>query len=169
MNKRFLDYYMDIADRTALLSRAVRLKVGAVLVKDGRIISQSWNGTPAGQDNNCEYREWMPKGCLHLNDEYPYEEYSDYGYSVIGRYRLKTKPEVIHAEANLIMKLASISESGKGATIFITASPCIDCAKLIYGTGISEVFYKDNYRDDSGIDFLKSVGITVNHYQPEAI
>ncbi len=65
MKLRFINYYMDIADRTALLSRAVRLKVGAVLVKDGRIISQSWNGTPAGQDNNCEDREWMPEGCLH--------------------------------------------------------------------------------------------------------
>lgn len=153
---------MSIAERTALLSRAIRLKVGAVLVKDGRIISQSWNGTPAGHDNTCEVKEWMPEGCLHLDHEYPYTEHSS-------RYRLKTKPTVIHAEENLVMKLASSSESGKDATIFITHSPCINCAKLIYGAGISTVYFKDNYRDTAGIEFLKSVGIEVNQYQQESL
>lgn len=159
---------MDITKRTSLLSRAIRLQVGAVLVKDGRIISQSWNGTPAGQDNNCETREWMPKGCLHLDHEYPYVEYSDYeDGAIIGRYRLKTKPEVIHAEANLIMKLASSNESGKGSTIFITHSPCIDCAKLIYGAGISDVYFSENYRDSAGVEFLKNLGINVTQHKTE--
>ena len=159
---------MDISKRTSLLSRAVRLQVGAVLVKEGRIISQSWNGTPAGQDNNCETREWMPKGCLHLDDEYPYVEYSDYeDGAIIGRYKLKTKPEVIHAEANLIMKLASSNESGKGSTIFITHSPCIDCAKLIYGAGISDVYFSENYRDSAGVEFLKNLGINVTQHKTE--
>lgn len=169
MNNRFLDYYMDIAERTALLSRAVRLKVGAVLVKDGRIISQSWNGTPAGQDNNCENREWMPKDYPYADYEivYPYVEYSDEDGAYINRYKLVTKPEVIHAEANLIMKLASSSESGKGATIFQTHAPCINCAKLIYGADISTVFYKHEYKDSTGINFLKQLGITVNRCQPE--
>ena len=109
----------------------------------------------------------MPKGCLHLDDEYPYEEYSDYGDVIIGRYKLKTKPEVIHAEANLIMKLASSNESGKGSTIFITHSPCIDCAKLIYGAGISDVYFSENYRDSAGVEFLKNLGINVTQHKTE--
>jgi len=120
---------MEIAETVSKMSYAKRLQVGAIVVKDNRIISIGYNGTPALWDNNCE-------------DE-----------------NNKTKPEVIHAEANSIMKLARSNESGNGATIFLTHAPCIDCAKLIYGAGIIQVFYKHKYRDHSGVDFLEKCGI----------
>jgi len=149
---------MEIAETVSKMSYAKRLQVGAIVVKDNRIISIGFNGTPSGWDNNCESKEWMPEGCLHP-DEYPEEEYSDYGYAVVGNYRLKTKPEVIHAEANAILKLAGSSESGNGATMFLTHAPCMDCAKLIYGAGIINVFYKNEYRDNVGTKFLKKCGV----------
>lgn len=151
---------MEIAETVSKMSYAKRLQVGAIVVKDNRIISIGYNGTPAGWDNNCESKEWMPEGCLH-SDEYPEEEYSDYGNDIfIGRYKLKTKPEVIHAEANAIMKLASSNETGKGSVMFLTHAPCMECAKLIYGAGITKVFFKNEYRDRTGIEFLnKSIDI----------
>jgi dCMP deaminase len=78
-----------------------------------------------------------------------------------GRYRLKTKPEVLHAESNAIAKLAKSNNSGIGADLFVTHSPCLDCAKLIYQSGISRVYYGANYRDDAGIKFLEKSGVTV--------
>jgi dCMP deaminase len=149
---------MEIAETVSKMSYAKRLQVGAVIVKNDNVISFSWNGTPSLWDNNCESKEWMPEGCLHP-DEYPEEEYSDYGYAVVGKYRLKTKPEVIHAEANSIMKLARSNESGNGATMFLTHAPCMDCAKLIYGAGIINVFYKNEYRDNAGVKFLEKCGV----------
>ena len=131
---------MDWASRAAKLSHARRLQVGAVIVKDDSVISYGYNGMPAGWDNNCE------------------EVY----YDEIGNERLKTKPEVLHAESNAIAKLAKSTNSGLGATLFVTHSPCIECAKLIYQSGISSVFYNENYRDDSGIKFLEKSGVEVN-------
>jgi dCMP deaminase len=145
LNKRFIDFYMDVAHRTAELSRAVRLKVGAIIVKDTRITSIGYNGTPAGWDNNCEYE------IGHVLD--------DNGNIVESR--LKTKPEVIHAEMNALMKLARSSESGEGATLFITHSPCIDCAKSIAISGIKKVYYRTSYRNDDGIALLEKSGIYV--------
>jgi dCMP deaminase len=84
-----------------------------------------------------------------------------YGNEMQGRYRLKTKPEVLHAETNAIAKLAKSNESGLGATMFITHAPCLDCAKLIYQSGIGSVLYRNSYRDTSGITFLERSGITV--------
>lgn len=153
---------MTMAKEVAKLSYATRLKVGSVIVKDNRTISIGYNGTPAGWDNVCELRDWMPRGCLHLDHEYPFVEYSDYGVEVIiGRYKLKTKPEVIHSEANAISKLAASSESGNGATMFITHAPCMQCAKLIYGAGITKVYYEEEYRDTSGVEFLKKCNVEV--------
>jgi dCMP deaminase len=122
---------MDVAERFAQLSYAKRLNVGAIVVKDDRIISIGYNGMPSGWDNDCE-------------DE-----------------NNKSKPEVLHAESNAIAKLAKSNESGDNATLFCTHSPCIDCAKLIYQSGISTVYYKDNYRSNDGIDFLKKSNVTV--------
>lgn len=122
---------MEIAETVSKMSYAKRLQVGAIVVKDNRIISIGYNGTPAGWDNNCE-------------DE-----------------NNKTKPEVIHAEANSIMKLASSNESGKGSVMFLTHAPCIDCAKLIYGSGITQVYYKHKYRDQSGVEFLKKCNVII--------
>ena len=138
MKKKFIDAYMDVAERFAKLSSATRLQVGAIVVKDDRIISIGYNGMPSGWDNCCE-------------DE---QRSGNTGY---GR-KLVTKPEVLHAETNAIAKLA---ESGLGATMFVTHSPCIECAKLIYQSGISTVYYKNNYRSDDGIKFLTKSKVRV--------
>ena len=134
MNKRFIDFYMDVAKRTAQMSRAVRLQVGAIVVKDNRIISIGYNGMPSGWDNTCEHT---------IDNE------------------LKSKPEVLHAETNAIAKLARSVESGLDADLFVTHSPCLDCAKLIYQSGIRQVYYDVDYRDNRGIGFLEASGVNV--------
>ncbi len=167
MKQKFIDLYMDFAARVARLSYARRLQVGAVIVKDDTIISYGFNGTPSGWDNTCEDKVWDSGSGGWLSPEeileqYPYEEYHSEAERVV-RYRLKTKPEVIHAESNAISKLAKSRNSGLGADIFITHAPCMECAKLIYQSGICRVFYSENYRDSSGIEFLKKSGIEVNN------
>ena len=134
---------MDVARRFAELSHARRLHVGAIVVKDDRIISIGYNGMPAGWDNNCE---------LEI-----YEENGDDEPEVI----LKTRPEVLHAETNAIAKLAKSNDSGDGADIFITHAPCIECAKLIYQSGSNCVYYGENYIDDAGIKFLQKSGVKI--------
>jgi len=131
MKQKWIDAFMDTAERFAQLSSAVRLQVGAVVVKDNRIVSIGYNGTPAGWTNACE---------------------DDDG---------KTKDEVIHAEANAIIKLARDGESGNGSSLFCTHAPCIHCAKLIHGAGIEKVYYRQSYRDNAGIDFLNKCNIQV--------
>ena len=140
MKQKFIDAYMDVAERFAELSSARRLHVGAIVVKDDRIISIGYNGMPSGWDNNCEYVFTHPQTKI---DE------------------LVTRKEVLHAETNAIAKLAKSNESGMGATMFITHAPCLDCAKLIYQSGISSVLYRDAYRDTSGVTFLEKSGIKV--------
>lgn len=129
-----------MAEAYARLSKARRLKVGAIVVKDNRVISIGYNGTPAGWDNTCEEEIW------NVHD---------------GSSTLKTKPEVIHAEANAIAKLAKSSESGLDSSMYITHSPCVECAKLIHIAGIKKVFFRNHYRDESGINFLTKCGIEV--------
>ena len=140
MKEKFINAYMEVAKTFANLSSAQRLKVGAIVVKDDRIISIGYNGMPSGWDNCCED--------VIRQDEV--------GHSV-----LKSKPEVLHAESNCIAKLAKSPESGDGASIFITHSPCIDCAKLIYQSGITTVYYEESYRSTQGIDFLNKSDIKV--------
>lgn len=122
---------MGAAEVYAQLSSAKRLQVGCVIVKDNRIISIGYNGMPSGWTNECEDSDGQ------------------------------TKPEVLHAETNAIAKLASSSDSGLGADLFVTHAPCMNCAKLIYQSGIKTVYYKNTYRDDSGIKFLKRSGVQV--------
>jgi dCMP deaminase len=141
MKEKFINLYMDWARRAAELSHARRLHVGAVIVKDDTVISYGYNGMPAGWDNNCEYEHYT---LGNPND-----------------YELKTRPEVLHAESNAIAKLAKSSNSGLGADLFVTHSPCLDCAKLIYQSGIRRVYFGENYRDDSGVKFLEKSGIDV--------
>lgn len=142
MKSKFIRLYSDIALRVAELSHARRLKVGAIVVRDDRIISLGYNGMPAGWDNNCEYEEH------HAHD---------------GSVQLRTRPEVLHAESNAIAKLARSTESGLGADLFITHSPCLECAKLIYQSGISRVFYGSAYRSNAGIQFLNQSNIEVTN------
>lgn len=158
---------MQAAHLYAELSTARRLKVGALVVKDDRIISIGYNGMPTGWDNDCEHKEWMSSDAGGWMDpdeieaQWPYVATSDTDDSYIGRYRLKTKPEVLHAETNALAKLARSTESGLDADLFVTHSPCLDCAKLIYQSGIRRVYYALAYRDDSGISFLKNSGVEV--------
>ena len=165
MKDKFIKLYMDWASRTAQLSHARRLKVGAVIVKDDTVISYGYNGMPAGWDNNCEDKVW-DKGAggwldpEEIEEQYPYEEWHEKAERNV-RYGLKTKPEVLHAESNAIAKLAKSTNSGLGATLFVTHSPCIECAKLIYRSGINSVYYNENYRDDSGIKFLEKSGVEI--------
>jgi dCMP deaminase len=129
---KFVKYFATIAEETAKLSSAIKLQVGCVIVKDNRILSVGYNGTPSGWDNCCEEDG-------------------------------KTKPEVLHAEANALMKLCSSTESSLSATLFVTHTPCIECAKLIYQAGISKVYYINDYDATKGCgkDFLEKAGIEV--------
>lgn len=150
MKTKWTDAYLETAITFSKLSTARRLQVGCVIVKDNRIISIGYNGMPAGWDNRCE--KWMPnegvKFWVHENDRDTYGTYV-------------TKPEVLHAETNAIAKLARSSESGEGASLYCTHAPCLDCAKLIFQSGIAEVYYIHPYRDESGVNFLKKCGISV--------
>ena len=140
MKQKFRDAYMKVAETFAELSSAVRLHVGAIVVKDDRIISIGYNGMPSGWDNDCEYVFTHPQTKIA---------------------ELVTKKEVLHAETNAIAKLAKSNESGLGATMFITHAPCLDCAKLIYQSGINHVLYRNSYRSDDGVNFLNKAGVTV--------
>lgn len=146
MKANILQAHLDVAARYAELSSARRLKVGAIIVKDNRIISIGYNGTPPGWDNNCEEKVYKIDGWL-VDEQ--------------GCYELRTKPEVIHAEENAIAKLARSHESGEGATMFITHAPCAQCAKLILVSGIRSVYYRTQYRDDAGIKFLQKGGVAI--------
>lgn len=126
--------YMEMAEAAAKQSYAKRLQVGAIAVKDHRILSVGYNGTFPGADNNCE----------NLIDG-----------------KLVTKKEVIHAEMNLIYKLARDGESGADADLFITHAPCFECAKAILSVGFKKVWFRNEYKSDEGIQLLKANGIDV--------
>ena len=168
MKPKFRQLYTIIATEVAKMSHAKRLQVGAIVVKDGRIISMGYNGMPSGWENDCEDKEWMgDAGGLidpdEIKERWPFEgEYYDgIGRVMKDRFRLKTRAEVLHAESNAIAKLAKSNDSGDAADLFVTHSPCMECAKLIYQSGISRVFYSEDYRDDAGIKFLKQSGVEV--------
>jgi dCMP deaminase len=134
MEMKFKLAYMDTAKRFAELSHARRKKVGAIIVKDDRILSIGYNGTPSGWDNDCEYE---------IDGEYV------------------TKREVLHAEANALAKLTKSTENSTNAMMFVTLSPCFECSKNIYSAGISKVYYSEEYRDMSGIKFLEQCGVII--------
>ncbi len=131
--------YLKVATEWANLSYCKRKKVGALIVKDRMIISDGYNGTPSGFENNCE-------------DE-----------------NGKTNWFVLHAEANAILKIASSTQSCKGATLYITMSPCKECSKLILQSGIEKVVYMAGYSDDSGLQFLKNAGIEILNITEEEL
>lgn len=131
--ERYDHAYLKMAAEWGNLSHCNRKKVGALIVKNGMIISDGYNGTPSGFDNCCE------------------NEHGD------------THWYVLHAEANAITKVARSNNSAEGATLYITLSPCKECSKLILQTGIRRVVYKIRYKDDSGLDFLQQAGIELVH------
>ncbi len=128
---KFDKAYLRIAREWGKLSHCQRKQVGALIVKDRMIISDGYNGTPTGFENPCEDEE---------------------GY---------TKWYVLHAEANAILKVAGSTQSCKGATLYITMSPCKECSKLIHQSGITRLVYQINYKDNSGIDFLEKAGVDI--------
>ena len=165
---------MKVAELTSTLSYAKRLQVGAVIVNGNKILATGYNGMPSGWDNNCESFEYMSVdagGWLspeEIYEQWPFVEDDmdpDLGYA--RRYRLKTKDEVLHAETNAIAKVSSSTESSEGATMFCTHAPCINCAKLIYQSGINSLFYRDTYRNTAGIKFLESSGVSVTKYKTQ--
>lgn len=125
--------YLRMAQEWGKLSYCKRRQVGAIIVKDKMIISDGYNGTPTGFENICE---------------------DDEGF---------TKWYVLHAEANAILKVASSTQTCQGATLYITMSPCKDCSKLIHQAGITRLVYKEGYKDDSGLGFLKKAGVSIEH------
>jgi dCMP deaminase len=155
MKEKLKRAYMKTAETFAELSHARRLHVGAIVVKNDRIISIGYNGMPAGWDNNCEKKVYLDSSKLNQDCGYVYLEEDGLAYE------LKTKKEVLHAETNAIAKLARSNESGLGADMFITHAPCLDCAKLIYQSGIKRVWYGAQYRDSTGTEFLRKSGIEV--------
>ena len=166
MKPKFQKLYITIAETVATMSQARRLQVGAIVVKDDRVISLGYNGMPAGWDNNCEDKRydsgaggWISPE--EFDEQYPYTELHGEFQDQKVRYGLKTKPEVLHAETNAIAKLAQSSDSGLDADIFVTHSPCLDCAKLIYQSGIKSLYYRNAYRSNDGIDFLEKSGVKV--------
>lgn len=130
---RYDQAYMRMAIQWAKLSHCNRKQVGAILVKNGTIIADGYNGTPTGFENCCE---------------------TDEG---------DTKWYVLHAEANAILKVAKSNNSSDGATLYITLSPCKECSKLVIQAGIKRVVYFNEYKDTSGVEFLKNAGVMVNH------
>lgn len=134
---KYAKAYLRMAKEWAELSHCHRKKVGALIVKDRMIISDGYNGTPTGFENPCEDEE---------------------GY---------TKWYVLHAEANAILKVANSTQSCKGATLYITLSPCQQCSKLIHQAGITKVVYANKYKDTSGIDFLEKAGVATIHIPNE--
>ena len=131
MSSKFDHSYLQMAEVWAQNSYCKRRKVGALIVKDKMIISDGYNGTPSGFENICEDENGV------------------------------TKPYVLHAEANAITKVAKSGNSSAGATLYVTASPCMECSKLIIQSGISRVVYRDAYRLMDGIELLKRAGIDV--------
>ncbi len=160
--------YMKMAYAMAELSYAVRHKVGSIIVsKEGQVISQGYNGTPTGTNNRCEYLANKETGeFIKSVDELSQSEvealYILLRDTPSALEALKTKPEVLHAESNAITKCAKWMSSTDGATLYVTLSPCIDCAKLIIQSGIKRVVFCEEYRKkDEGIRILSNSGITV--------
>lgn len=137
MMNKFDERYLEMAQVWAKNSYCKRRQVGALLVKDRMIISDGYNGTPSGFENQCEDENGV------------------------------TKPYVLHAEANAITKVAKSGNSSQGATLYVTASPCMECAKLIIQAGIKRVVYKDLYRIRDGIDLLERAGIECEQFEDE--
>ena len=157
---RLDERYLAMAKEWSKMSHAKRKKVGCLIVKDEQIISDGYNGTPSGFDNNCEEVFYT----CDERDFYKDQEWElDRGKEKF--FKLKTKPEVLHAESNALMKLARSTNSSEGATIYCTYSPCFDCAKLIVQSGVKRFVYNETYRNTQGLDLLKKAGVEIIKYE----
>jgi dCMP deaminase len=150
MKPKFLNAHMKAAEVYSQLSYARRLQVGCVVVKDNTIIGIGYNGMPSGWDNDCEKRSYT-----NIDAKWQYLDEDGSTYSLV------TRPEVLHAESNALAKIARSTNSSEGASVFVTHAPCLDCAKMMYQAGINSVYYRNSYRDTSGVDFLKECNIEV--------
>jgi dCMP deaminase len=139
MKQKFIDAHMKVAEIYSQLSSAKRLQVGAVVVKSDTIIGIGYNGMPSGWTNECEDVEYLEDGGKIFT----------------------TKNEVIHAESNALCKVTKSTNSSEGADMFVTHAPCIHCAKLIHQSGIRKLFYRNTYRDESGLKFLEKCGVEI--------
>lgn len=138
-------------------SSAIRKKVGALIVKNGRVLSIGYNGTFPGDNNECEYK---------IRDHFePSEKILNDGKD----YQLRTKPSVLHAEFNAISKMARDGDSAIDATLFVTLSPCVECAKLIINVGIKHVFYAESYNNLEGIVLLRTHGVVVEKFSVQTV
>ncbi len=161
IHPKFVRMYMDIAKRIARESHAVRLKVGAVFVSLDGVMSTGINGLPAGGSNECEIKEYFDDSSLPTldTDNWPFIDNTG------RRYKLTTKSEVSHAEENLFQKLMVAGVSTKGGIILITHAPCIQCSKIIVGSGVTHVYYNNAYRNTYGIEWLVANGIKVTQVE----
>jgi dCMP deaminase len=137
---KYDDLYMEAAGVFAKRSVAVRKKVGAVIVKNNSIVSHGWNGMPSGMDNTCEVYDKTMQQLVSL-------------------------PEVMHAEEIAILKATKTGISLDGAEMFVTLSPCIQCAKMSHAAGIKRIVYSEAYKGDDGIKFLKKVGVEYEKFE----
>ena len=169
--------YMAMAKEWSKMSYAERKKVGCLIVKDGQIISDGYNGTPSGFNNDCEEILYTcddhdcaskddsvsAHSFISLKDDLTHfkDEEWELDKDKEKFFKLKTKPEVLHAESNALMKLARSTNSSEGATIYCTYSPCFDCAKLIIQAGIKRVVYDEVYRCKEGLDLLKKAKVEI--------
>lgn len=141
MKEKFVKFYTKVAQDVSELSYARRLQVGCIIVKDDRIVSIGYNGMPSGWENNCEVEDGW-----NVNTFQPI---------------LKSRPEVMHAERNALDKLTKNGGGTAGAVMFCTHAPCLECAKSIYGSGVTALYYANEYRDSKGLVFLQNCNIPV--------
>ena len=158
---RYNSYFMDVAIRTAQNSHARRSKVGAVLVKDNRIVATGWNGRVSGQSNVCEeWADWL--NTSPGNSKILVDNTDENAIMSAKPEYLKTRADVVHAEANIIYFCAKHGIKTDGTILYITLSPCATCALAIIQAGVKAVYYHEEYRDATGLKVLKDAGISVS-------
>jgi dCMP deaminase len=153
--------YLQLTSSWAEMSQAVRRKVGCIIVRGTQIISDGFNGMPSGFDNNCEDEFYTIDERDWYGDQSWIEDRAKKRF-----YKLVTKPEVLHAESNALMKLARSTNSSEGATMYLTCAPCFNCAKLIIQSGIVRVVYQESYTCLNGVVLLQKANIIVEQMRP---
>jgi len=161
MKSKYVKAHMKAASVYAELSSAKRLQVGCVIVKNNTIIGIGYNGMPVDWNNTCETKEYFPTESGGWIDPPEIEKQWPLTGKDGRRYRLKTRPEVLHAESNALAKVARSTNSSEGASLFVTHAPCLECAKMIYQAGIAEVIYEHEYKNDDGINFLQKCRVRI--------